>query len=143
MIRANDLLRGVVDEFGTLRGIAGSFELQDELMDESGCDEFIFEFDSGMLVVSAVPDDDTIRLHGSDSGFVNRVDLTRDQSWARLVGCEVDWIWTLQNQQGYIDGVQMEFSRPGEGWGLQLMCEASRLRPRSVGRLELLSNYRA
>lgn len=34
--------------------------------------------------------------------------------WSACMGFGICWAWRLTNQQGYSDGVRLEFSEPGE-----------------------------
>ena len=67
-------------------------------------------FDSVTLSISAVPEDDTVaialsKLNGSPSIRTNTV-------WSLCIGKPLQWAWLMTNQQGYNDGVRLEFNDP-------------------------------
>ena len=74
-----------------------------------------FEFLSA--VFRAVPDDDTlaVRLGALVSEpFETLSEVSCIAPWSECVGFGVCWAWRLTNQQGYSDGVRLEFSKPGK-----------------------------
>src|SRR6266540_3026010 len=54
--------------------------------------------------------------------------------WAAAVGKTVRWAWTLENQQGYLDALQLELADTKRGGfvGIQLVAMASHLVVHSV-----------
>lgn len=83
------------------------------------CAAFSLRFAEGVLLIEAEPNTDTIHLSigagpelrfDPDSVPVPE-DVTKTEPWASLVGADVGWRWLLVNQQGYVDGFQVEFSR--------------------------------
>jgi Family of unknown function (DUF6334) len=103
-------------------------------------EEYVFQFEEQSVVVTAVPDDDTVTVAvgGATLPFVH--ELTGVEPWNRLIGCGVLWLWRMTNHRGYLDGCQIEFARPGAYWGVQLMCEASALTALSLSPIDRLSN---
>jgi Family of unknown function (DUF6334) len=90
------------------------------------------------LLVDA--NDDTISVASSlpDELHLLRVSKVDDQTgpWKTAVGLELSWVWLLTNQQGYADGVQLEF-RGGERAELsciQVIAVASTLELRTLSR---------
>jgi Family of unknown function (DUF6334) len=130
-----------IEEFGHLLAVQGSYELPPEDRNPNDRhDEYVFRFEQNSIVVTAVADDDTISMAvgGATLPFVH--DLTEIEPWDKIIGCGVLWLWSLTNHRGFLDGCQIEFGRPGECWGVQLMCEASSLSVRSLGPIENLWN---
>jgi hypothetical protein len=130
-----------IGEFGHLLRILGVYAYPDEETPPGAkYEEYVFQFEEGSVVVTAVPDDDTITVAvgGATLPFVH--ELTGVEPWSRLIGCGVLWLWRMTNHRGYPDGCQIEFARPGEFWGVQLMCEASALTPLSLGPIDRLAN---
>src|SRR5947199_6340246 len=74
-----------------------------------------FEFASA--VFRAVADDDTLAASigtlepESDERLI---EAGNSEPWSECIGLGVCWAWRLTNQQGYSDGVRLEFSEPGE-----------------------------
>jgi len=91
-------------------------------------------------VARAEPGDDTLLLSSDSMESSYVVDLTNTEPWNRLIGCEILLAWVLHNHFGYIDGLQLEFARPGTAWGIQLMSEGSSLSARSIASLTQMSN---
>ncbi len=74
-------------------------------------------FESLSLVFRADPDDDTLAV--SEGPLVPKADETRFcadhiHPWDSCRGLRICWAWSLTNQQGYTDGVRLEFSEPGQ-----------------------------
>ncbi len=117
-----------VGELGNLVAVFGSYR---EVIPVDGGDDrfdnYSFQFDSGCLSVTASGEDDTIIVSNGTSEVAQKDDLTEVDPWAKFVGCGLLWMWTLRNQQGYVDGFQVEFSNPGALHSVQLICEASAL----------------
>jgi hypothetical protein len=90
-------------------------------------------FEKGDLNIEAVAEDDSLsisidlRLEGTLS------DVSSAAPWRGLVGGRPSWIWTLTNQQAFVDGIQF-LVRTGCGEVmLQLVVIASSLKPYLVG----------
>lgn len=72
-------------------------------------------FPTVFAVFRAVEADDTLAaslspsLPGPDE---HSVDATDSTPWSECVGFGVGWAWSLTNQQGYRDGVRLEFHNP-------------------------------
>ncbi len=134
-----------IDTFGRLVEVHGNYELPPEDRNpHDRFDEYAFRFERGSVVVTAVAEDDTITLAvggGATLPFVH--DLTTTAPWSTIIGCGVLWLWRMTNHRDYLDGCQIEFGRPGECWGIQLMCEASSLSARSLGPIDHLWNQLA
>ena len=77
----------------------------------------LLRFDSVSTVFRAVADDDTltITLGPLVPAMGERLlNVGSYPPWSRCIGLGVAWAWQLTNQQGYSDGVRLEFSEPGE-----------------------------
>lgn len=74
-------------------------------------------FDRLTAVFRAVPDDDTLAASVGEL-VADPNEITVDTSglhpWSQCIGLGVCWGWRLTNQQGYVDGVRLEFGQPDE-----------------------------
>ena len=75
----------------------------------------LMQFETVTATFRAVSDDDTLEV--SLSPFVPEqeeilVDMSTSTFWEYLKGSGVLWAWRLTNQQGYEDGVRLEFRDP-------------------------------
>jgi hypothetical protein len=74
-------------------------------------------FESISAVFRAAPGDDILVASvgsltpGSDETLV---DITASSPWRTCIGAGACWLWQLTNQQGYADGVRLEFGNPDE-----------------------------
>lgn len=74
-------------------------------------------FERMSAVFRANPDDDTLQVAiGSLSLDTTEtvVDATDSHFWSPCCGQSLSWAWRLTNQQGYTDGVRLEFNAPPE-----------------------------
>jgi hypothetical protein len=74
-------------------------------------------FESVSAVFRAVSDDDTLALSLGPllpSPEETVVAASGSHPWSECAGLGVRWAWRLTNQQGYSDGVRLEFSEPGQ-----------------------------
>lgn len=115
----------IVDSYGALSEVRG------QPVAGIGLVALTLRFEHASVLVEADADDDTIRLT-STSGTEGE-SLSHLAPWTSAVGRGVRWVWSLTNQQGYDDGVQMEFgNRAQEGQPIhlcvQLLVVASALR---------------
>ncbi|MFE2285448.1 DUF6334 family protein [Streptomyces sp. NPDC059443] len=89
----------------------------------------ILDFEDGSWVLAVNADDDTIRISRSDGlplEGMRIAEAPEESPWTRALSASAQWIWTLENQQGYEDGVQFSFSREGtEVCRIQLIAVAS------------------
>jgi hypothetical protein len=75
------------------------------------------QFESLSAVFRAVPDDDS--LAASLEPLVPEpsetlIDASQSAPWSACVGFTIYWAWRLTNQQGYSDGVRLQFSERGK-----------------------------
>ena len=91
---------------------------------------FFFAQDDDSLGVStskdAIPDDD-LQVH----------DITASAHWSLAVGRTMTWVWRLTNQQGYLDGIQFEFSKDSynKSWQVQILIVAGAVQAREIRRI--------
>ena len=96
-------------------------------------------FQKGIFFVVAQNDDSlelTDRNIENDlkkEGFKS-IRLSNDMPWQSAIGRHIRWLWTLMNQQGYIDGLQFEFADnvSQEAVIIQLIAIASRIDIKTV-----------
>ncbi|WP_282269904.1 DUF6334 family protein [Stenotrophomonas sp. PS02298] len=68
------------------------------------------QFERLTVAFSAMADDDTIAVtSGSHPGPSRQI---ISQLWAYCIGKPLQWAWIMTNQQGYPDGVRLEFLDP-------------------------------
>jgi Family of unknown function (DUF6334) len=74
-------------------------------------------FESVSVLFRAVAEDDSLAvilgplMQGEDESMVEAASTA---PWSRCIGFEVRWAWRLTNQQGYTDGVRLEFGNPDD-----------------------------
>ena|SRR5690606_12146993 len=66
------------------------------------------QFDSGVLSILAVEEDDTVAL--SQSELDGSLGVHTNPIWSRCIDKPLQWAWLMTNQQGYTDGVRLEFN---------------------------------
>lgn len=98
------------------------------------------EFEHGQWSVLVHEDDDTVRLVETaaigDSGL-RTVDAAALAPWRDAIGRAVRWVWFLENQQGYADAIQFEFTDISGGAAtIQILAVASRLNIQQVRSIE-------
>lgn len=73
-------------------------------------------FEEVVASVYAEGEFDTIRIELAPLRALDECevrDVTASKPWFQAVGCTAGWIWLLRNQQGYEDGMRLEFGMPG------------------------------
>ena len=72
-----------------------------------------FEFRTWLLTVEE--DDDTVRIvdHVPNSLEFAFSEPPPESPWEAACGTTVMWAWAMENQQGYVDGLQFSFGRQG------------------------------
>jgi Family of unknown function (DUF6334) len=121
------LLKEVVDSFGAVKRIA--VDDVNPVMLSVIC----ITFENGDLNIEAVAEDDSLNISIDSRREGTLSDVSSGAPWRRLVGGSPLWIWTLTNQQGFVDGIQF-LVRTGRGdVMLQLVVIASSLKPNLVG----------
>ena len=99
-----------------------------------------FEFERGHLLISVDENDDSIVLTTYTGNFPLNIDeyhirpFLKDDMMQEIKEKRIQWIWELTNQQGYTDGIQLEFthSRQERLLTIQFIAIASRLEQRIV-----------
>lgn len=136
-----DVISPRVEEIGRLRSVVGVYALSPADRGSSLLfDEYLLRFERQSIVISSEPEDDTIRVKYGEATLPFQKDITAREPWRTLIGCGVLWAWTMTNQNGYPDGYQIEFARPGECLSVQFMSEGGTLSLRSVASIEQLWN---
>jgi Family of unknown function (DUF6334) len=107
-----DTLAQVIDDGGRLIAVTYAlFEGNPGFV--TGC---VLRFEGLTATFRAVGADDTLaaEIGGSDPGPDEEVaNVSGSAPWAGCVGLGIHWGWRLTNQQGYTDGVRLEFGEPG------------------------------
>ena len=127
-----------------LRGLteAGELTAVDEIVHvdlPNDAEVFVLRFERATVSVVVNADDDTLSIReGSASvgeGQSQRPSI-RGGAWTELLHRHVRWAWLLTNQQGYLDGVQLELAHAGEAKGsvVQLVAIASSIKVYEVKR---------
>ena len=107
-----NILADIFDNGGKLVGVSYTlFEGDPRFITAVG-----LQFESLSIVFRAVPDDDTLAatlgslLPERKEILSSAIDF---EPWKKCLGASVCWAWRLTNQQGYSDGVRLEFSERG------------------------------
>lgn len=70
---------------------------------------------SNAIIVIEAQTDDTLKLISKDewqsTESFYEITLSEQMPWIKAKGKPLLWSWALFNQQGYFDGVQLEFSK--------------------------------
>lgn len=87
------------------------------------------DFEFAAWTLDVCPDDDTVRisrleaLTESDLSFE---DAPVDSPWRPALGLSAQWVWIMENQQGYCDGLQFAFALDGtEACRVHMIAAAS------------------
>ena len=92
----------------------------------------------GLILYVVAQEDDSFELRREDWRPDLRwtvVSLMERRPWSAAKGKPLLWSWMLLNQQGYFDGLQLEFSRNSEDRSVvvQLVAIGSEVKQREVG----------
>lgn len=105
----------------------------------------VLHLDSASITLLAM-EDDSISASIQDGHAVSPGEMSSEPAllWKSIVGMELLWVWTMTNQQGYWDGLQIEFSdRGGEsGCLFQVVVCAGMLIERRVETFDSMSTLR-
>ena len=108
-----DTLAKIYDDGGSLIGVECTlFE-----GDPRFVTAVVLRFESVSAVFRAIADDDTLAVSlGQLAPDMDEtlIDAATCAPWSECMGLGVRWAWQLTNQQGYSDGVRLEFGKPGE-----------------------------
>jgi hypothetical protein len=108
-----DELAEIYDEGGCLLGVKYSlFE-----GDPRNITAVALQFEKLSAVFRAVAADDSVAvmigpLEPEPHEIL--IDASSSAPWSTCIGLNISWAWQLTNQQGYDDGVRLEFSSTGE-----------------------------
>ncbi|HEV3439361.1 MAG TPA: DUF6334 family protein [Gemmata sp.] len=105
-------LRRVCDEGGRLVGVDLALFDGDEQFVTAVC----LKFESLIAVFKALSEYDTLELTIGPFEVDEEekiVSASASHPWVNVIGGKVFWGWQLTDQQGYSDGVQLEFTEPG------------------------------
>lgn len=74
-----------------------------------------FQNEEGSQLISIQIDinDDSLSvstLQPKNMKYYHRVHVS--EKWESIIGCQAIWMWTITNQQGYLDAIQFEFRTP-------------------------------
>lgn len=114
-----DLLRKLVD--------AGVLSSVDKLMDPElplAAEAYVLRFEQLTITIGVNPDDDTVVIVEGERVGPSQTKTPVEPIWANAVGRPLRWAWLLTNQQGYRDGVQLEWAHPEEARGVCLQLVA-------------------
>ena len=98
-------------------------------------------FESFSATFRAIPDDDTLTVSlgaiDLDSDEL-LIDVSKSELWSQCLRSRIPWLWRLTNQQGYDDGVRIEFTKPEEKFIfiVEFIVMASSIKIFSVARYE-------
>jgi Family of unknown function (DUF6334) len=122
-----DILRRICDTGGRLLGVTRAlFE-----GDPTFVTALAFRFEGATVAFRAMSDDDTLDCVAGDlvaELWETTADASGARPWSACVGLSAAWIWQLTNQQGYTDGVRMEFGEPTRPVIVELLVIASAIR---------------
>ena len=108
-----DILAKIYDDGGRLVEVSQSlFEGDPTFVTAVG-----LRFESVSAIFRAVPDDDTLAVSLGllvPEASETLIDASSALPWLVCVGFSICWAWRLTNQQGYSDGVRLEFSESGK-----------------------------
>jgi hypothetical protein len=68
------------------------------------------QFQELAITLSAVADDDTISI--SQASLAQPTPVGYSAHWDQCLGHPLRWAWLMTNQQGYTDGIRLEFGGP-------------------------------
>jgi hypothetical protein len=85
------------------------------------------QFDTLTITISAVMEDDTISI--IPTSIENGSYATSGPPWSLSIGKPLQWAWLMTNQQGYTDGLRLEFKDPDDSASVvvELIVAASSL----------------
>lgn len=93
-----------------------------------------FERTAVTLAVTEEDEIDTVSRILADDPEIYEVDLSGVIPWRGAIGHPLMWAWEMTNQQGYLDGIQLEFAADvaSESVTVQLLALGAQLRVRGV-----------
>ncbi|WP_211302412.1 DUF6334 family protein [Nannocystis exedens] len=103
---------------------------------------FRFSFEDESFCVSANGHDDTIivsrDMPNEYASYPSRAFLMLSPPWNGALGAKLIWVWTLENQRGYFDGIQLQFEHLDSPppFSIQMIALASTLRVFHLAKLD-------
>jgi hypothetical protein len=73
-----------------------------------------FIFQNGSYILAVDESYDTVILRKgklSKKKGIKYISCKNKKPWSIAIGNKINWLWILTNQQGYCDGIQMEFGK--------------------------------
>ena len=124
-----ELVRSAVDAFGRLTAVHAGSDAPGEGPASLTCfEEYTFTFEHGSITITADGETDSLTVGENSGTWLDVADLSMRPPWADAMGCGILWLWLLENQYGYVDGVQIEFADgASKNVTVQLTCWASAL----------------
>lgn len=120
-------LAKICNDYGQLIGV--KYELFEGVPNQISA--ILMQFEAATVTFRAVSDDDTLEI--SLSPFVPEqegilADMSILTPWEYLIGSGVFWAWQLTNQQGYVDGIRLEFGKPNSNTIIEFIVVASTIK---------------
>ena len=129
-----EALQVLHEEPQLLRNVAGVVSQTDEPSDQAMLLAIVLAFETCRVAVVAQADD-SIDIRSAE-GLVEAcdIDLSAVSPWNQAIGKPLMWSWTMTNQQGYFDGLQLEFAEHSgaEAVVVQAICIGSELKIRAI-----------
>lgn len=93
-------------------------------------------FDAVSIVLVAEDDDSLSIASEYADPELSPISLGAEQPWSRALGKPLLWSWSLTNQQGYRDGLQLELANNVDDASvvIQILVEASTIKLRQIER---------
>jgi hypothetical protein len=89
----------------------------------------LLDFETGSWVLAVNAGDDTVQITDTDATSLRDLYLAEPAAhspWTAALGSAAQWVWILENQQGYADGIQFAFAHDGaQTCQIQLIAAAS------------------
>lgn len=122
-----DALHRICDAGGRLLGVTRTlFE-----GDPTFVTAIAFRFEGLTVTFHAVSDDDTLDCVVGElvaEPQETTADASESLPWSACLGLTPAWIWQMTNQQGYTDGIRMEFGEPARPVIVELLVIGSAIR---------------
>lgn len=91
--------------------------------------EVRLDFEFATWTLGVFPDDDTVSISRCETSAESDLSFEYapvDSRWRSALGKSAQWVWIMENQQGYCDGLQFAFALDGtEVCRVQLIAAAS------------------
>ena len=137
-ILGNNLLLDINESYERLKFIRGYIEIFDEEIYESALVAVEFTFEKRTVLVVAQEDDSLKILTNKEWQSKDQyqvISLMNKEPWMGAKNKPLLWSWIFFNQQGYFDGLQLEFAEDVSDTSsvvIQLVAMASEISLRKV-----------